>query len=127
MHDAGLNFDTGADWQGNGHFGGGRGNASILRLGSLRVPDSTIAFQAALRPTPHGAEQATCTGLDLGGLDGGQTLLNSKLVCWETQVSFKADAGPLGTPASTPFDFDIADARSSRDSAATAISAIRPS
>ncbi len=107
VHGADLQLETGADGQENWHFSGGGSDAGILRLSSLRALDSTIAFQSALGPTPDGAWQAAVTRLDLGGLDGGQTLLDAELVYAETPVSLKADAGQADASASARWPFQI--------------------
>ena len=107
VHGADLQLETGADGQENWHFSGGGSDAGILRLSSLRALDSTVAFQSALVPTPQGAWQAAVTRLDLGGLDGGQTLLDAELVYAETPVSLKADAGQTDASASARWPFQI--------------------
>ncbi len=107
VHDADLHLETGVDGQDNWHFSGGSGDAGILRLSSLRVLESTVAFQSALGPTPYGAWQAAVTRLDLGGLDGGQTVLDADLVYAETPVSLKADAGQADASASLRWPFQI--------------------
>ena len=107
VHGADLQLETGADGQGNWRFGGGGGDAGFLRLSSLRALDSTVAFQSAHAPASDDAWQVAITRLDLGGLDGGQTLLDADLVYAETSLSLKADAGQADASASARWPFQI--------------------